>query len=60
MPCKQNMAALMFIPLVTTPPPLAKKKKKEKRKKNPGFGFFVKCQNSLTRELKIKFVRLVL
>ena len=48
--CIQNMAALMSIPNYSTPPPPAKKKKS---------WIWILCQNSLTRELKIKFVRLV-
>ena len=47
--CIQNMAALMFITPVSTPPPPEKK-----------ILVWILCQNLLTSELKIKFVRLVL
>ena len=48
--CVQNMAALMVIPPVTLLP----------QKKIFFTWICILCQNSLTRELKIKFVRLVL
>ena len=51
----QNMAALAFI-LPPPPPHLPKKKKKKKKI----VWIWILCQNSLTRELKIRFVGLVL
>ena len=56
--CIKNMAALMSIPLVRSSPLPPPHTHQIKRKKN--HWIWILCQNSLTRELKIKFVRLAL
>ena len=48
--CVKNRVAFMFIPHVAAP---------KQREKNISW-IWILCQDSLTRELKIKFVKLVL